>query len=112
MTRDEAKGNLIDIKNKYLANYGEDSIINILIDEYDIQAIDMAIQALKQTQWIPCSERLPEFGAKVLCQCRAGIYEVLEYRSYGWYHDDLHCYMEGFVIAWMPLPESYKGEKA
>lgn len=67
-------------------------------------------QLREQTRWIPVSEELPEFEKKVLCQCRAGIYEVLKYTSYGWYHDDTHCYMAGFVIAWMPLPEPYKAE--
>ena len=61
----------------------------------------------KEPKWISVSERLPGFGEKVLCQCRAGIYEVLKYTSHGWYHDDAHCYMTGFVIAWMPLPPCY-----
>lgn len=63
-------------------------------------------------QWIPCSEMLPEVGESVLCQCRAGIFMVLkrtEDRS--WKQDSTHVYMHGFVIAWMPLPESYRGDK-
>lgn len=62
------------------------------------------------TRWIPISERLPELGRRVLCQCRANIYEILKLTVDGWYYDQDHCYMESFVIAWMPLPEPYKGE--
>ena len=59
-------------------------------------------------RWIPVSERLPEVGEKVLCQCQANIYEVLKLTVDGWYHDNNHCYMSGFVIAWQPLPQPYK----
>lgn len=74
------------------------------------KAFDMAIKALEQTRWIPVSERLPEVGEKVLCHCQANIYEVLKLTVDGWYHDKNHCYMLGFVIEWMPLPQPYKGE--
>ena len=94
------------------------------------QALDMAIKALEQPsvtafadkcrecgkifndklqmKWIPVSERLPEVGEKVLCQCQANIYEVLKLTADGWYHDKNHCYMLGFVVAWMPLPDMYE----
>lgn len=56
-------------------------------------------------RWIPVSERLPNIGETVLCQCQVNIYEVLKLTVDGWYHDNEHCYMEGFVIAWQPLPK-------
>ena len=59
--------------------------------------------------WIPCSERLPQQGQEVICQCRANIIKVLKLDANGdWYQDAEHCYMGGFVIAWMPLPEPYR----
>lgn len=64
----------------------------------------------QQTRWIPVSERLPELGERVLCQCQANIYEVLKLTVDGWYYNPNHCYMESFVIAWMPLPQPYKAE--
>jgi hypothetical protein len=73
---------------------------------------DKAIQALEPQRWIPVSERMPEVGEKVLCQCQANIYEVLKLTADGWYHDKNHCYMLGFVIAWMPLPQPYREEDA
>ena len=71
----------------------------------------MTIKALeKEPKWISVSERLPNIGEKVLCQCQANIYEVLKLTVDGWYHDNEHCYMKGFVIAWQSLPEPYKAE--
>ena len=61
-----------------------------------------------KVRWIPVSERLPELGESVLCHCQANIYEVLKLTVDGWYYNPTHCYMESFVIAWMPLPELYK----
>lgn len=62
-----------------------------------------------EPKWIPCSERLPRQGQEVICQCRASIIEVLKLDANGdWYQDANHCYMSGFVIAWMPLPKPYE----
>jgi hypothetical protein len=76
-------------------------------------------------QWIPCSERLPEEGERVLCTHLGGLNpnrQVIEhiYQNgkfvLGWDMDMNPSsstfgqrYM-GKVIAWMPLPEPWKGE--
>ena len=68
---------------------------------------------LEQTQWIPCSERLPEVGSEVLV-----CYEFKKHRSVyiadfygdGKFHglDDEYLTTEGRkyrkAVAWMPLP--------
>ena len=66
-----------------------------------------------EPHWIPCSERLPEVRQWVLCQCRAGIMDVLRLTADGsWYKGYPRTeYMGGFVVAWMPLPEPYEVEK-
>ena len=60
------------------------------------------------------TERLPEAGERVLCYCRANIYEVMKMRTDGaWVHNDKvydSAYMSGFVTHWMPLPEPPKEE--
>ena len=75
------------------------------------EAEEMAIQALKQTQWIPCSERLPEEGVDVLACFYTGErnYKMMVSRRSD------YNYWNGVgrtadMVAWMPLPESYKGE--
>lgn len=72
--------------------------------------------------WIPCSERLPEItkhhtSEPCIVYCENGAYGFAEleeniFGQVGWncerddeYHEPL-----GEVLAWMPLPESYKGE--
>ena len=63
--------------------------------------------------WIPVSERLPGVGEKVICQCREKIIKLLKLDSDGdWQEDAEHIYMNGFVIAWMPLPPVYQGEES
>jgi hypothetical protein len=66
-----------------------------------------------QPRWIPFSERLPEVRQWVLCQCRAGIMDVLRLTEDGsWYKGYPNAeYMGGFVVAWMPLPKPYEGDK-
>lgn len=60
-----------------------------------------------ETHWIPCSERLPREEDKVLCctQTKAGAKNiVLGYSADGKWR----CGMNSNVVAWMPLPETYK----
>ena len=78
-----------------------------------IEAAD-AIEELSKPRWIPVTERLPEAGERVLCYCRANIYEVMKMRTDGdWVHNDkvyYSAYMSGFVTNWMPLPQPPKEE--
>lgn len=68
----------------------------------------------KENDWIPCNERLPEIGQKILCQSknRSGEIFVGIYRDKGKYKDSPYFdwKQNGFpsVISWMPLPEPYK----
>lgn len=59
--------------------------------------------------WIPVSERLPETGKQYLCCNADGFREVgyLSKRTGEWAFTDTEAF--GEVIAWMPLPEPYKG---
>lgn len=76
------------------------------------KAVDMAIKALEQPEpkWISCSERLPEVHKWVLCQCRAGICDVLCLSEEREWNNSFATYMCSFVLAWMPLPEPYREE--
>lgn len=92
--------------------------------EETTKAIELGIQALKENTWIPCSERLPEepkenpvFAGKYL-----EVYLVTT--KYGSNEQDkvypFRAFWNGInftdgrrildVIAWMSLPEPYKGE--
>ena len=70
-----------------------------------------------EPKWIPCSERLPEEGRRVIVYDneRACIYiasyEADRYYSGSYWEDDegLICDFEE-ISAWMPLPEPYREE--
>jgi len=73
-----------------------------------------------EPRWIPVSERLPEENGQYLITVKykpeAG-YENI-YTEYGEWTDgrwDMfcfgHCGEVEDIIAWMPLPESYRGDK-
>ena len=72
-------------------------------------------------QWIPCSERLPEEDGQYLIMVKYkhvnDSYEDV-YAEHGEWFDgrwDMfcfgHCGEVEDIIAWMPLPEPWKGEK-
>ena len=72
-------------------------------------------------QWIPCSERLPENGRQVLVFARSVHFALAKYDEMReadgkykkqWVTFDAWkpFYTIKEVIAWMPLPEPYKGE--
>ena len=71
------------------------------------------------SQWIPCSERLPEEDGQYLITVKyihVDGYEDI-YAEHGNWTDgkwDMfcfgHCGEVENILAWMPLPEPYKGE--
>lgn len=81
-------------------------------------------QLRNQTSWILVSERLPDDETEVLIQYGESMmvgYHIFDYTLYpfgyedenetGWYdrNDNFICGSDE-VIAWQPLPESYKAE--
>lgn len=65
--------------------------------------------------WIPVSERLPEFGQDVLLSLRSLDIKTgfrAETEPYFYCHGVDGCYIEPQnVLAWMPLPQPYKADK-
>ena len=91
-----------------------------IIDE-PWQAGLMAIEALKATQWIPCSERLPNedicnsyliawipANEKVICGL-PHYYQVADWEDGDWTNLDFCGHEEIVILAWMPLPKPWKG---
>ena len=124
MTRDEAINNLNDLWNEV---YNEDS------DGYVYaEAIDIAIESLQNEvsygEWIPVTDKLPEKSGQYLVFYHGMLkHNFIDLMWYGkplmpnrcisrkkkyFYRSDSEwgdvIYDE--VIAWMPLPDPYKGE--
>ena len=73
------------------------------------------------SNWIPCSERLPSEEEFIKAYCRnsyaaeflvtikgATRPTTLYFKNNSWFDEGMNYYK---VIAWQPLPESYKGGK-
>ena len=81
-----------------------------------IQAMDALFDILNSSeqQWIPCSERLPEEFYVLCCDNHgemliANLFECDDSDT-GFSAESEDCYMYN-CVAWMPLPEPYKGEE-
>jgi hypothetical protein len=80
---------------------------------------DVAIQALEQTRWIPCNERLPKENEYVddvrkhyLVQNEYGDMFVAGYIKKNYWEEIYHIEpVTDQIVAWMPLPDPYKEEK-
>ena len=71
-------------------------------DEEFLTALEMAIQALEQTQWIPVSEMPKEDGLYLVYTEEQPF--VCPFEDGEFFIDD--------VIAWMPLPKPYKPQES
>lgn len=103
-------------KKQYCMNYGYYDLLNDFEDCFD--AFEDIIKAqpkldvpdIKVGKWIPVTERLPEENGSYIVTSMdyvdtfEAVFETSEWFSID-YCDDIKN-----VIAWMPLPEAYKGE--
>lgn len=111
---------IIDADNLILKLWGErstyedwDSGKEIYVSLAEVHDVAESLPTIEaEPKWIPTSERLPEVGQWVLCQCVVGaVMNVLKRTHDGDWKQlyPLAIYESEFVVAWMPLPEPYKG---
>ena len=95
------KANALEVKDVY---------------QWQMNGFDMAIDALQQTAWIPVWERLPDIDEPVIVCWDDG--KITD--GYRWCEESWFCAWGEYngwhrkgrdkrIIAWMPLPEPYKG---
>lgn len=110
---------------KNMVNVAQNSIKEMLIQLPSAQTelntqlytdgfVDGYAQCKKdKAQWIPCSERLPEEDTYVLATTAWGEITMAEKLSdIAWfiYEGNANATSDD-IVAWMPLPEPYKGEQ-
>lgn len=82
---------------------------------YAEEAYEIAIKALEEQQWIPCSETTDIPDCEVLCcdmrgEMIVGYLDRDDESNTGWgAESDSICLMD--VVAYMPLPEPWRGEE-
>ena len=68
---------------------------------------------LERTRWIPCSERLPKENGEYIVSLEDSVYPWAKFFNGKWFMLSVNAIAREFgeyeVIAWMPLPEPYKG---
>lgn len=60
-------------------------------------------------QWIPCSEKMPEDNTDVIVCFYSGTVTEMRYLGNGIFQG-IYEHTTKVIVAWMPLPEPYKGE--
>lgn len=61
------------------------------------------------SKWIPCSERVPEDNTDVIVCFYSGTVTEMRYWGNGIFQG-IYEHTTKVIVAWMPLPEPYKGE--
>lgn len=107
----------IKIKMRHMCKSMDGDCTKEDVQEYkdEFAALLMAEKALKDgsdmnvpSKWIPCSERLPEEEGSYLLTLTTA--SGIRYVGMGLLFSDGKFAKHDSVIAWMPLPEPYKGE--
>ena len=82
----------------------------------EFEAYEMAIEALSveaEQHWIPCSEGLPKENGEYIVSLEDSVYPWAKFFNGKWFMLSFNGIAREFgeyeVIAWMPLPEPYKG---
>ena len=74
--------------------------------EETVEAIEMGIHALKETQWIPCSEKMPEDNTDVIVCFYSGTVTEMRYWGNGIFQG-IYEHTAKTIVSWMPLPKPY-----
>ena len=116
MTREEAI-NVLKTRSCYECSWGCDSPVSCHCGGCDLtEATEMAIEALEAQGWIPTKERLPDESGWyiVTWEDMSKISRRLSTAKFIKYNSGLgrfeHYEWSG-IIAWMPFPEVYRGDR-
>lgn len=100
-----------DSRHKILTDAGMFSDADRIADR--MSELDFAREIVKQAAaeynngWIPCSERLPEYGEVVMCSCTNNGITISCITHKGVKPSKSVRFGQHSVIAWQPLPQPY-----
>ena len=90
----------------------------ITLGEFE-RLVDIEVIEPKRGEWIPCTERLPSENGDYFVTLENGVVKILGYSTTQrtTYPKGFYYIKDGFswrqmqnpVVAWMPLPEPWKG---
>lgn len=92
-----------------------EKIYRVQMNKSGMPNFSTAVEVADRPTWISCSERLPraKYGESenVLASCESGHIHLLYFDGGNWCYPTGEAYEHNFdpVIAWMPLPEPWKG---
>jgi len=104
MAREMTKEKAIQIFNTVLS-FGRCDCQKEEIEE----SLKMAIKAIDQTRWIPCSEGLPEDGTwNLFTDGKTISVERYKFDAIDHFFPNGRWFSLEEAVAWMPLPERYR----
>lgn len=78
-------------------------------DEVSTILNDLPSAERPQGEWIPCSERLPDVDVEVLATVDWSDVRIAWLMKGGAWETDEYILASDEILAWMPLPNPYKG---
>lgn len=88
----------------------EEEIYKAHQEGYEECKKDFNLEKKANNGWIPCSERLPEDGTRVIACFKHGLVTELKYKSAGIF-EGTNEYVAEVIDAWQSLPEPYREEQ-
>ena len=88
----------------------EEEIYKAHQEGYEECKKDFNLEKKANNGWIPCKERLPEDGTRVIACFKHGLVTELKYKSAGIF-EGTNEYVAEVIDAWQPLPEPYREEQ-
>lgn len=97
------------IKSWDMCENNYDSHRNKVLSDVIDRIEKLSLENKTSDKWIPCSDRLPEEEGVYLATFKNTFNQFVETV---WFDSDgFFVKSKATVIAWMPLPEAYKGEE-
>lgn len=97
-----------------MVTFDEDGKAKVYDYEFDVrihcetkEEMEEVIRELKSRRWIPITEKEPDTGDHVIVTYNDGVVEELDYNVDKYFNGELW----NRVVAWMYMPEPWKGVK-